>query len=73
MSHEGIEKKSHTQRRVFAVIVGGFFLLLVFMNTVLVVQMAFFKIPQIQKSIQEVRDVTEQTLYRVSAQAQQRR
>ncbi|KKS93272.1 MAG: hypothetical protein A3H59_01250 [Candidatus Jacksonbacteria bacterium RIFCSPLOWO2_02_FULL_43_9] len=73
MSHEGIEKKSHTQRRVFAVIVGGFFLLLVFMNTVLVVQMAFFKIPQIQKSIQEVRDVTEQTLYRVSAQAQRSR
>ncbi len=58
---------------MFAITIGGFFLVLFFIITVLVVQMAFFTIPNIQEKLDGIQELTEQTLYRVSAQAQQSR
>jgi len=58
---------------MFAIIIGGFFLVLIFIMTVLTIQLAFFTIPNIQKQLNGIQDLTEQTLYRVSAQAQQSR
>jgi len=73
MSNKLTDRYSHKGRRMFAIIIGGFFLVLIFIMTVLTIQLAFFTIPNIQKQLNGIQDLTEQTLYRVSAQAQQSR
>lgn len=73
MSHHIVQTQSHALRKIFAVTIGGFFLVLVLIMTALMVRMAFFTIPTVQEKLDRVEDLAEQTLYRISAQAQRSR
>lgn len=68
MQKEDFAKSLFLKRKTFAVIIGGFLLLLFCAQTILVLYILFGPLSAIEKRMNEVGDIAEQTLYRVSAQ-----